>query len=476
MVLLKLLVLAIESLSLRPLRTLFLVLTVAIGAGATMFLVAFHRGLDHAIKDNLLKGLPDKELTVRAAGVAESLISSQLTSVFTFGQSQKAPAGITSEHVALFRRLHELGVTRQPLDVATRPMLPFMVQIQPDFERLQGVLSLLSIAISERDRRNAGGPVMFHGIDGHRAESELPVEIALEADEVPIFLAREWLGGASNFSQLQERPGGRRDEMLMRLAKIADVLFFAKGARGVPVVLLLSQDGERRVIQGRVVGFVSEATIHGCSVDAAVIEQWNAWNNSSRALAQPPQEPLQLAYNSVVLRARTTDDMLSAAAELARHSELDVSGRLVTARRLTNLRDLLPPATAVIGLILFFLAAGGIVVGLSLSVAEQTQRIGILRAVGARRLDILFLFLCEALIVGLLGVALGYGMQMLAISEVDVVIRQTIPGIDDVQTLFEPKPALNAAICTVGVLVALLAGLVPAFTATLIRPSEVLKA
>lgn len=475
----KLLGLSVENLALRPLRSAFLVLTVAIGAGATMFLVSFYLGLNVAIRQNLLKGMPDKQLTVQASNMAESVISSQLTSMVTLGKGGGPPRGISDEHIQAFQDLHKNGVTKGPVRIETRPMLPFMVSVHIDFDRMKGLLSLVGASISERDRRNAGGKMMFHGVDSVEAwEQVKPFNPQLEEGEVPVFIAREWLGGAKNISQLQERPGARREKVMLQMARIGDLLFFPKnpeksGARGVPVLIRLNKDGALKVVRGRIVGFCDEATMHGLTIDSAIVEEWNDWNNSSRGKRK--EAPLQLAYNKVILHTQSSDDMLSAAEAVSKLEGLKVSGRLVTARRLTNLRDLLPPATAIIGAILFFLAAGGIVVGLSLSVAEQTKRIGILRAVGARRTDILFLFLCEALIVGLLGVALGYALQGVAIEQVDGLLKQTIPGLTEIDSLFRPTPNVNAGVGLLGVLIALLAGLIPAFTATLIRPSEVLK-
>ena len=63
--------------------------------------------------------------------------------------------------------------------------------------------------------------------------------------------------------------------------------------------------------------------------------------------------------------------------------------------------------TLVFSVLLFLLAGAVIVNGLTLSVLEQQQRIGIFRAVGARRLDIAFIFLIEVAVVGALGSVLG---------------------------------------------------------------------
>ena len=465
----KLCALAVENLLARPLRTAFLVLTVAIGAGATMFLHAFHKGLDVAIRENLLKGMPDKLLEVKAAGQAESFMRSQMTGLFTLGKSESVVRGITPEQVERMRGLADRGVTKEPVVVRTRPQLPFQVRLQPDFDRLSGVLSLAQIFLSQRDMERISIPFMFHGIDGERAARELPVTIELAADEVAIYASRQWLEGAENFGQLKERQIGRAENDLKKLAALADMLFFKEGAQGLPVFLVMSKNGARHVVNGRVVGVASEASLHGLSVDSALIEQWNRWNNEKKA------EPYALSYNAVEIETRSTEDLLAAAADLATDPALEVSGRLVTARRLTNLRNLLPPAALVIGVILAFLAAGGIIVGLSLSVAEQTKRIAILRSVGARLADILFIFLCEAFLVGAIGVIVAGQLLWPVIGFVDPAIRGTIPGIDDIESLFNPSAAFNQLAAAVGILVALLAGLVPAFTATLIKPSEVLK-
>ena len=116
----KLVWLAVENLGMRLLRTLFLVLTVAVGAGATMFLFSFYRGLDSAIKDNLLKGMPERQLTVEPEGVAESFMSEQLQSMLTLGSSSIRPKGITPADVEAFKSL--AGVKR-PVKVMPKPLL-----------------------------------------------------------------------------------------------------------------------------------------------------------------------------------------------------------------------------------------------------------------------------------------------------------------------------------------------------------------
>ncbi len=470
----KLVWLAVENLGMRLLRTLFLVLTVAVGAGATMFLFSFYRGLDSAIKDNLLKGMPERQLTVEPEGVAESFMSEQLQSMLTLGSSSIRPKGITPADVEAFKSL--AGVKR-PVKVMPKPLLPYVVRWQLNEDRLSGIASLYKVVKTITRGRTIRGQNMFFGLDQSHATQEFfrstGRRMPLAEDEVPVFLSRELLRGAKDFSQIRGFKPNQREKVML---KMANRLFFDKESTGVPLMIRLERSSEqhgleKKYVPARIVGFYSGAPLAGLSIPYESVLEWNEWFNEHNE----GEQRVPLLYNSVVIKTQSTDDMLAAADAISKKEGLKVSGRLVTARRLTNLQKLLPPATLLIGIILFFLAAGGIVVGLSLSVAEQTRRIGILRAVGSKQLDILFLFLCEALIVGMLGVLVGFYLQMGAIQLVDPVIKDTIPGISEISSMFYPSSAFNWIVAVVGVLVALLAGLVPAFTATLIRPSEVLK-
>src|SRR4029077_1406274 len=48
-------------------------------------------------------------------------------------------------------------------------------------------------------------------------------------------------------------------------------------------------------------------------------------------------------------------------------------------------------------------------------VVQKTREIGILKALGANNRQVLWLFLSQSVVVGLLGVGLGYGLAMLAL-------------------------------------------------------------
>lgn len=130
-----------------------------------------------------------------------------------------------------------------------------------------------------------------------------------------------------------------------------------------------------------------------------------------------------------------------------------------------------------VGLLIFLLAGVGIVNGLTLSVMEQAKRIGILRAVGARRRDILFIFLAEAFLVGLAGSVLGIVVAEGAMAGADRMLPRMLPADLAVapETFFIVDGSLRGLVVVVGVLVSLAAGVFPALKGSSIQPVEVLK-
>lgn len=97
------------------------------------------------------------------------------------------------------------------------------------------------------------------------------------------------------------------------------------------------------------------------------------------------------------------------------------------------------------------------------SVTERTREIGIRKAIGAQRADILKQFLVEAMLVsvvgGLVGVALGI-----------LTSRFTIAGVQPVLAMYSVALAFGAA-----VLCGLFFGTYPAARAARMRPVEALR-
>ncbi|HLI29167.1 MAG TPA: ABC transporter permease [Chloroflexota bacterium] len=108
------------------------------------------------------------------------------------------------------------------------------------------------------------------------------------------------------------------------------------------------------------------------------------------------------------------------------------------------------------------------------SVTERTREIGIRKAVGARRRDILVQFLIEALVVSSCGGLLGIGAGLVAARFVGAVaVLPGPPGTRDAQAVVTPDAVLLAF--GVSVAVGLFFGTYPALRAAQLRPIQALR-
>jgi len=138
--------------------------------------------------------------------------------------------------------------------------------------------------------------------------------------------------------------------------------------------------------------------------------------------------------------------------------------------------------------LLFFIvlvAAFGITSALITFVVQKTREIGMLKALGGTRGQVVWLFLSQSLIVGVLGVICGFGLGMLAVSYRNEFLhfmrRATGFELFPAQIYnFSELPALIvpgdiAVICGGSLVICLLAGLLPAWNAGRLKPVEALR-
>lgn len=138
--------------------------------------------------------------------------------------------------------------------------------------------------------------------------------------------------------------------------------------------------------------------------------------------------------------------------------------------------------------LLFFItlvAAFGICSGLITFVVQKTREIGTLKALGATNGQVMWIFLSQSLIVGLLGVAAGLGLGLLGVHYRNEFLFQMrrLTGFElfpaDIYHFYE-LPALVipsdvAIIVTGSLLMCLLGGLIPAWHAGRLKPVEALR-
>jgi putative ABC transport system permease protein len=127
------------------------------------------------------------------------------------------------------------------------------------------------------------------------------------------------------------------------------------------------------------------------------------------------------------------------------------------------------------GIALVALLVGGIgIMNIMLvTVTERTREIGLRKAIGAKREDILLQFLIESTTISLIGGVLGIILGIFAAYGFGNLVAQAMPGGGDWGAVVEPTAILIAFTFAVGV--GIVFGLFPAMKASKLDPAEALR-
>jgi putative ABC transport system permease protein len=111
-------------------------------------------------------------------------------------------------------------------------------------------------------------------------------------------------------------------------------------------------------------------------------------------------------------------------------------------------------------------AGVGIINTMTISVMERTKEIGIMKAIGSKSSDVLFIFLSEAVITGLAGGVLGAGLGFILGNSIGNSIDMPVSS----------NPMLGVGVVTFAIITTVLSGLYPAWRAAKMHPVEALRA
>jgi lipoprotein-releasing system permease protein len=138
--------------------------------------------------------------------------------------------------------------------------------------------------------------------------------------------------------------------------------------------------------------------------------------------------------------------------------------------------------------LLFFImivAAFGIMSAQITFVVQKTREIGMLKALGASRLQIMLVFMSQSMVVGVMGVLAGFGLGILAVSyrnEFLFLMRRLLNFelFPEKLYMFSKLPAVIvpqdvALICGASLIICILAGLLPALNAARLHPIDALR-
>jgi putative ABC transport system permease protein len=225
--------------------------------------------------------------------------------------------------------------------------------------------------------------------------------------------------------------------------------------------------GRVQKVECRIVGTSPVAPMMGISVPPDYVKQWETWYH----------EPNQAGTNYVALMVNTESplDTDRVAAQIADIGLIVTSGK-DEAEKLTAIARLVMAFISVISVAILFVAGVGIMNGLAMSVMEQSVRIGILRASGARKMDVLLIFLIEAMLIGLVGGVVGIGAGFLLTGGADYLAAHCLPPLPFMpESFFMHSAPTTLLILAFSVLMAGASGLPPAIRAANLDPAEALR-
>ena len=319
-----------------------------------------------------------------------------------------------------------IAVTVRPFDPAYREQAHLDAAVERDIEALRGMPGVMA-ATSTRllpwigggtsnELRVAGsrrGPYRTQVYNADEATlATLGVELVAGRTFTPDDVRRETAGLRELDSKKRERnpDGTAKDTYVLEVVVSQDYAELVFGSEPAIGKMLEDMDGDRY----RIVGIVKPIfNPYAWNIGKHVILYANRTQSFSRGVSYLVRaEPGQVADVMRDLEGRVI------AANAGRTVEVQ---SIADIRTRFNARDTLSVRVLSLVLILVVFVTFLGVVGLtSFSVAERTRQIGIRRALGAQRSDILSHFLLEnAVVSGLglsLGVALAYGLNIALVS------------------------------------------------------------
>lgn len=224
-----------------------------------------------------------------------------------------------------------------------------------------------------------------------------------------------------------------------------------------------TQSTPRRV---RLVGFSSKAIGLGGTMPIGYVKRLNALYSAGKVAGD---------YHSIVVETKSNEAIASVAQSVTKDMGFALSDKFKNAERASLLIVMMTLIFNLISVIILTVAAVNIMHTFLMLILERRRELGLMRALGATRGQLLLMLLLEAVALGLFGGLMGLGLGLGAIWGVDVLFAtqvQDFPFKPD--TLFDVQPWMLAMGLSAALLFCCLGALLPALRGSRVDPAQAL--
>jgi len=444
---------SLKSISRHLGQTLVLAGGIAVGVASIIFLFSLLTGVEDTVRKRIIEPFPETHIRV------ERSLDERKSRLFNIDEK-------------LIRRMR-----RKPEVLAVYPRMKpdfpcqVTVEIPPKFslfveERFQSLpINIYGIEAAELGNASSRARKIFEAYDPNK---DFPVPFMINEDfydtiekgiipEHFPFLAKKGSGFFSSLRNIAQgvvlKKGSLREE-IQEWSFTGDIGSSRSGKKPV------------RLVDMRLIGFSRKVPMIGISMPARALRKW--YKDYYRIENRP------VAYHNIVIVAKDPTQVGNLVKELSTAYSI-TSGKEV-AEKVTMFFRVVQIGVTLVGLIILVLSGVGIFLGLTINVMVQASRIAILRAVGARRRDIGFIYVFEAALIGLIGGIIGVALSYPAMWIADGFALARLPDFPFKPETFFVTPwwYLLAAIIF-GMAIAVAAGLPPALRAARLNVARVLR-
>jgi putative ABC transport system permease protein len=224
--------------------------------------------------------------------------------------------------------------------------------------------------------------------------------------------------------------------------------------------------GKRRRVEAVLVGISPKAMPIGVTMPISYIRRWNQEFVGDEAAN---------TYSSIIVTLKDKDRLAVFSQWLQDEQNLRLEDSL--GERFGTAIFVVALIFGVISIVIVTISAINIAHNFFMQVSERRREIGVLRAVGATRLDVRIIILGEAAVIGVLGGVLGVALAFGGSVLVDWWFASGVARFPfKPDTLFDFEPRIIAGGLVFSVIFCVLGGFLPARKASLLEPAQALAA